>query len=300
MIGFPFQNQQQLNLDWVMSKLKTILDFLPVDNGGVGDILQRGEKGATWQRPGAVSLDIIGLATKYSTPANNDYVPIYDRAASANRKVTIASILSRVVFPVTSVNSKTGEVSLSASDVGALADSYTPPVQSVNNKTGTVNLSASDVGALPDSYTPPVTSVNGQTGDVSIATVSPLTVMPVGYIYMSTSNISPQTLFGGTWARIKDTFLLAAGDTYASGDTGGSASHTLTESELPEHSHSLTTTNNTGDIANPGVSLKMPSNYGATNSTAGYTLVETSETGEGDAFSTLPPYLAVYVWQRTA
>ena len=299
MINFPFQNQQQLNLDWLMSKLKTILDFLPVDNGAVGDILQRGEKGAEWQRPGSVSMDIIGLDTKAS-PANNDYVPIYDRTANANKKVTIASILSKIIFPVTSVNNKAGAVTLSASDVGALPDSYTPPVQSVNNKTGAVTLSASDVGALPDSYTPPVTSVNGQTGNVTIATVSPLTVMPVGYIYMSTSNISPQTLFGGTWARIKDTFLLAAGDTYAPGDTGGRASLTLTESELPRHSHSLTTTNNIGDIANPGVSLKMPSNYGATNSTVGYTLAETAETGDGDEFSILPPYLAVYVWQRTA
>ena len=38
-----------------------------------------------------------------------------------------------------------------AAEVGALPDSYTPPVTSVNNKTGAVTLSASDVHALPDS-----------------------------------------------------------------------------------------------------------------------------------------------------
>jgi hypothetical protein len=42
------------------------------------------------------------------------------------------------------------------------------PVTSVNTKTGAVVLSASDVGAMPSSYVAPVTSVNGQTGDVVI------------------------------------------------------------------------------------------------------------------------------------
>lgn len=83
---------------------------------------------------------------------------------------------------VSSVNGKTGAVTLNASDVGALADTYTAPVSSVNTKTGAVTLTASDVGALSSSttyvssfngssgavtYTAPVTSVNGQTGAVT-------------------------------------------------------------------------------------------------------------------------------------
>lgn len=55
---------------------------------------------------------------------------------------------------------------LTAQDVGAMPDSYTPPVTSVNGKTGSVVLDAQDVGALPDSYTAPVDSVNGKTGVV--------------------------------------------------------------------------------------------------------------------------------------
>ena len=52
----------------------------------------------------------------------------------------------------TTVNGKTGaSITLTASDVGALPDTYTAPVTSVNSKTGAVSLSASDVGALPDS-----------------------------------------------------------------------------------------------------------------------------------------------------
>ena len=73
---------------------------------------------------------------------------------------------------VASVNGKTGNVILDASDVHALPDTYIPPaapVDSVNGKTGTVVLDYTDVGALPDTYTPPaapVQSVNTQTGDV--------------------------------------------------------------------------------------------------------------------------------------
>lgn len=51
---------------------------------------------------------------------------------------------------VKSVNGKDGEVVLSAADVHALPDTYTPPaapVRSVNSKTGAVTLDAGDVGA---------------------------------------------------------------------------------------------------------------------------------------------------------
>ena len=49
-------------------------------------------------------------------------------------------------------------------------------------------------------------------------------VWPVGSIYLSASEISPETLFGGTWEQVKDRFLLAAGDVYSLGGTGGQAS----------------------------------------------------------------------------
>lgn len=66
-------------------------------------------------------------------------------------------------------------------------------------------------------------------------------VYPVGSIYISTSPVSPESLFNnfGSWERITDTFLLAASDTYKAGSTGGEATHTLTEAELPEISGSF-------------------------------------------------------------
>ena len=65
-------------------------------------------------------------------------------------------------------------------------------------------------------------------------------VYPVGSIYWSSKNTNPGTLFGGTWTQIKDRFILAAGDYYSNGATGGAATVTLSVSNMPSHSHSFT------------------------------------------------------------
>lgn len=71
-------------------------------------------------------------------------------------------------------------------------------------------------------------------------------IYPIGSLYWSSKNINPNSLFGGTWEQIKDKFVLAAGDTYSNGTTGGSASVTLTVANMPSHNHSFngTTSNN--------------------------------------------------------
>ena len=66
-----------------------------------------------------------------------------------------------------------------------------------------------------------------------------LAAHPVGSLYWSSVNTDPGTLFGGTWSRIKDKFILAAGDTYTNGDTGGAAEVTLTSQQIPSHNHGL-------------------------------------------------------------
>ena len=61
---------------------------------------------------------------------------------------------------------------------------------------------------------------------------------PVGSVYISFNPTDPSTLFGGTWVRLKDTFLLASGDTYAPNTTGGNATKTIATNNLPSHTHS--------------------------------------------------------------
>ena len=83
-----------------------------------------------------------------------------------------------------------------------------------------------------------------------------LTIYPVGAIYMSVNSTSPSALFGGTWERLKDRFLLCAGDTYGAGATGGSAnavvvSHTHTFSGTSGNSGAHTHTTS-GTAASAG------------------------------------------------
>ena len=68
-----------------------------------------------------------------------------------------------------------------------------------------------------------------------------LAAHPIGSLYWSSKDTDPNLLFGGTWTRIKDKFILACGDTYKTvGATGGASTVTLTTSNLPSHSHTFT------------------------------------------------------------
>lgn len=124
-------------------------------------------------------------------------------------------------------------------------------------------------------------------------------IYPVGAIYMSVNSTSPATLFGGTWTQIKDTFLLAAGTTYSAGATGGEATHTLSVAEMPEHRHSIYGA--TGSI--PDYLGGSSADYGiVSEGTSGATEYSAylGVKGGGQAHNNMPPYLAVYVWKRTA
>lgn len=115
---------------------------------------------------------------------------------------------------------------------------------------------------------------------------------PVGSIYTSTVATEPSTLFGGVWQRIKDTFILAAGDTYTAGQTGGEANNTLTTDNIPAHKHptgGYATSVGSGSVYY--ATVQAPAQYGT-----GYT----GEAGGGQPHNNMPPYLTAYVWKRTA
>lgn len=166
-----------------------------------------------------------------------------------------------------------------------------------------------------------------------------LSIYPVGSIYMSVNNVNPSTIFGGTWEQIKDKFLLACGDTYNNGASGGSAthtlavnqlpshthsydkatttaSHTLTVNEIPSHSHKVGTygftvttgsTANAGSTDNPSVpsyttmdTLNAGGGQGHSHNISSFTATNSGDTGSGASINHMPPYLAVNVWVRTA
>lgn len=123
-------------------------------------------------------------------------------------------------------------------------------------------------------------------------------VYPVGAIYMSTVSTDPKTLFGfGTWEKIQDVFLLAAGSTYSAGATGGEATHTLTTDEMPNHQHTMVNSN-TGGYDYSGWTKSTVTIGSANKGYAGN--IYTDKIGGGGAHNNMPPYLAVYAWKRTA
>ena len=71
-------------------------------------------------------------------------------------------------------------------------------------------------------------------------------IYPIGSLYWSSKDTNPATLFGGTWVQIKDKFILACGDTYINGATGGSSTVNLTIEQIPSHTHTGPSHTHTG------------------------------------------------------
>ena len=134
-------------------------------------------------------------------------------------------------------------------------------------------------------------------------------IYPVGSIYMSVNSTDPGTLFGGTWERLQDRFLLAAGSTYTAGSTGGKKTHT--------HTYGVKWASNWGlPAADTGMIEIRKSDGTYQQGTRGGTGTFTVNNGASASHSvsagwfsneasvsdtsSLPPYLAVYMWKRTA
>ena len=125
----------------------------------------------------------------------------------------------------------------------------------------------------------------------------------VGDIYITRNSTNPATKWQGTtWRQIKDTFLLAAGDNYTAGDTGGEAEVTLTQGQLPNIRGTISPLawkENEG----AGVFSKRTSTFNLKNASSGtansfgvqyYDL----SIGNDEPHENMPPYLVVYAWER--
>lgn len=114
-------------------------------------------------------------------------------------------------------------------------------------------------------------------------------IYPVGSIYISVNNVNPSTYYGGTWEQIKDRFLLACGNTYSNGATGGEATVKL---DFPNYGYNVWSANQ-GYSKNNISQLWTPAN-------GNYGLGLNWVSNENTPHNNMPPYLAVYVWKRTA
>ena len=120
-----------------------------------------------------------------------------------------------------------------------------------------------------------VITVNGKepdtNGNVEVSTVDVSSIVdiiyPVGSLYWSKNPTNPATLFGGTWTQIKDKFILAAGDSYAQGATGGASTVTLTTAQMPMHTHGAST-DTAGDHSHTRGSMEITGGMAWSNLTS--------------------------------
>ena len=131
-----------------------------------------------------------------------------------------------------------------------------------------------------------------------LATAVKDALYPVGSIYTNaTDATNPATLIGfGTWEAFgagKVPVGIDASDTDfdTAGETGGAKTHTLTESEIPSHTHTLPI-QGIYQIFGGGGGYRTRYEPGGTTTTA--------STGGGQSHNNLQPYIVVYMWKRTA
>ena len=217
---------------------------------------------------------------------------------------------NNVTGTVAIANGGTGQTTQQAA-INALTGSQTN--NRVLRSDGT-NATLSQV-VLTTDVTGTLPVANGGTGVTTAAAITALVgnlLFPIGAIYTATVATNPGTLLGfGTWTAFGSGRMLISQDaTYPAGTTGGSATTTLITANLPSHTHTATVTDpghfhaivyEAGAVASGagrnGVGGTAP--FNTDTKTTGITVTNAS-TGSGTAATTISPYIAVYMWQRTA
>ena len=122
-------------------------------------------------------------------------------------------------------------------------------------------------------------------------------IYPVGsIIYNDDENFDPNTIFGGTWEKIKGKLIFGyddADDDFSTlKKTGGSKTHTQTINEMPRHNHEITY-NTTSPGSNVGGTVLLAN--GQTEQKFPVT-----DAGNGQAMDIMNPYYVANIWRRVA
>ena len=249
-------------------------------------------------------------ATEKANIASQSATTATQKANSAQQSATVATTkASEAQTSANNAKQYADEAKESASLVG---QDVTQLKQDVSNLQTSVNENTSDISSLN-------TKVNKNTSDIlslttkvdnntsqittlhSMLAVYWKTLYPIGSIYISTnSSFNPQKAWGGTWRKTADgRCLIGANNEYPLGSTGGEATHTLTSGEMPRHSHGIYGV----DSRDGSNTLQKPYfSYKDQGQTTSYIsgIMGTELTGDGEAHNNMQPYLAVYIWERTA
>lgn len=124
--------------------------------------------------------------------------------------------------------------------------------------------------------------------------------LPLGSLIWNKNLINPSDYYYGTWERVEDTFILAAGSTYTVGTTGGEATVTLQNTHLPILTGTLP--HIAGDEASvSGICTHISGGNSYKEGTQSGTSVTTKhqiKIGGGQPHNNMPPYKVYYCWER--
>lgn len=149
---------------------------------------------------------------------------------------------------------------------------------------------------------PGVTGTTGVTGSPGVTGAAGAgDAFPVGSVFIAVVATNPGTLLGyGTWSAFGAGRVLVgldAGQTEfdTAEETGGAKTHTLTSTEMPAHTHIITS-----QTATTGGATSYEHGTLDTSSAEAEATEVTGSTGGGGAHNNLQPYIVVYMWKRTA
>ncbi|CAB5223038.1 hypothetical protein UFOVP369_49 [uncultured Caudovirales phage] len=182
---------------------------------------------------------------------------------------------------------------------------------SVNTK---ADLISPALSGTPTAPTASVGTNTTQLATTSFVQAALALLYPIGAIYSSTSSTNPGTIFGfGTWVAYGAGRVLigaSGAGVYIAGNTGGSANavvvshtHTATVTD-PGHSHTPSPSTNFlralggSNGSNSGTNWRNDT-LTIGSATTGITVANSTE-GVSGTNANLPPYVVVYMWNRTA
>lgn len=125
---------------------------------------------------------------------------------------------------------------------------------------------------------------------------------PIHSTKITFNNVNPSTyITGTTWELVGQGKTLIGVDPddtdfSTAGKTGGSKTHTMTVNELVPHIHGQVVTTGSGG----GISGRADYKEDGTSMNTYPQGCNTDSAGGGQPFSILPPYITVYIWERTA
>lgn len=234
---------------------------------------------------------------------------------------------SNNIYKLTSVSPVNWELVPSKSYVD---NAVSTGVKSVVNFKGATSTAAGTAGLVPapakDTQTDYYLSADGTWKKVQQRTIKEVIdiVHPVGSIWETTTTDDPNVLWAGTtWVKMDaGRVLISAGTytengttyTYNLGDKGGEAKHQITTEEMPSHGHAATSAA-TGDHThgittgnNTNAPYNMVSTQARDTNTTRYTkssgnhthTISIGSTGGNQPHENMPPYQVINRWRRTA